>query len=203
MKYKGREYVEIPIEGISFEKGKPAFRAGIDVGPGSSLTIWAQSNGDAIGALVAVGGDGQSGIGGTDDEAGGMVTVYGGAVSATGGIGGAGIGGGTGGSGGDFTFRGGMVTATAGTGAQAIGHGVGGDGEGGLTFSHVQIQDDVSAAAPVAAADLENAWRGAWVRLEPCTEHALQDGFCRYCGKKPEEVTAWMDGILEKNGFDG
>ena len=32
MKYKGREYVEIPIEGISFEKGKPAFRAGIDVG---------------------------------------------------------------------------------------------------------------------------------------------------------------------------
>ena len=158
-------------------------RAGIDVGPGSSLTIWAQSNGDAIGALVAVGGDGQSGIGGTDDEAGGMVTVYGGAVSATGGIGGAGIGGGTGGSGGDFTFRGGMVTATAGTGAQAIGHGAGGDVEGGLAFAHARVYDGVAATEPVATAERENGCRGAWVRLEPCTEHALQDGFCRYCGK--------------------
>ncbi len=158
-------------------------RAGIDVGPGSSLTIWAQSNGDAIGALVAVGGDGQSGIGGTDDEAGGTVTVYGGAVSATGGIGGAGIGGGTGGSGGDFTFRGGMVTATAGTGAQAIGHGAGGDVEGGLAFAHARVYDGVAATEPVATAERENGCRGAWVRLEPCTEHALQDGFCRYCGK--------------------
>ena len=186
-------------------------RAGVNVVSGGSLTIWAQSDGGTRGALVAVGGDGQAGvgggvgeaggavmvnggsiaatggvggagIGGGVGEAGGAVTVNGGSIAATGGVGGAGIGGGTNGAGGEFTFCSGTVTAVAGTGAQAIGHGAGGEGEGGLIFSHAQIHNDVSAAAPVAAADRENACRGAWVRLEPCTEHALQNSFCRYCG---------------------
>lgn len=66
---------------------------GVRVPEGSSLTIYAQSEGDDAGELIATGAGGSAGIGG-----GGNITIHGGIIEATGGteedfFGGAGIGG--------------------------------------------------------------------------------------------------------------
>jgi CarD family transcriptional regulator len=39
-------------------------------------------------------------------------------------------------------------------------------------------------------------------RLLELAKQILVSELVYACDKKPEEVTAWMDGILEKNGFD-
>ena len=40
-------------------------------------------------------------------------------------------------------------------------------------------------------------------RLLDLAKQILVSELVYACGKEPEEVAAWMDGILEKNGFDG
>ena len=118
--------------------------AGIEVTPGNSLTVWAQSAGAAMGSLTANGSIGGAGIGGDGGlygqpgGAGGNITIEGGAVTANGSNGGAGIGGGAGGNGGyqpggaggRIVIDGGVVTATGGGGVYGGGSG-GGAGLGG------------------------------------------------------------------------
>ncbi len=110
---------------------------GICVNEGNSLTIYATSEGESMGKLIATGEDYTAGIGGfttygggvvgTTYASGGTITIHGGDVTATGGNGGAGIGGGLSGRGGNITIYGGKITTTsvAGTG---IGGGAAGDG---------------------------------------------------------------------------
>ena len=86
---------------------------GINVANGNSLTIYAQSTGDAMGVLSATGGESQAGIGG-GYGAGGTITINGGVVTATAIDGGAGIGAGESGAAGTITINGGVVTATGG-----------------------------------------------------------------------------------------
>ena len=115
---------------------------GIEVSVGNSLTIYAQSEGDYMGVLVATGNN-DAGIGGGLSNANsGTVTIHGGTVNATSGSG-AGIGGGggdriTGGSDGTVTIYGGEVTARSTFGA-GIGGGGGdniSDGSGGTVTIH-------------------------------------------------------------------
>ena len=95
---------------------------GIKVSKGSSLTIYAQSDSEAMGKLTATGSS-NAGIGG-----GGNITINGGTVTATS-DGGAGIGGGyMSDNGGNITINGGTVNATSQNGA---GIGGGRDGAGG------------------------------------------------------------------------
>ena len=103
--------------------------AGIRVAQGDSLTVWAQSDGDGMGALTAVGSTKfNAGIGGDENLSAGTVTINGGRVNASARQG-AGIGGGgaynadaTAGAGGTVTIRGGTVSASS-TFGSAIGGG--------------------------------------------------------------------------------
>ena len=109
-------------------------RAGIYVPVGSSLTIYAQTEG--TGAIVATGGDYGAGIGGNmgeiesepDEGTCGAVVIYGGVIEATGGNGGAGIGGGSYSNGGTVTINDGTVVAIGVGGGAGIGGGSFGDG---------------------------------------------------------------------------
>ena len=106
-------------------------QAGINVAEGSTLNIYAQSEGAAMGQLAAVGSDKvyTAGIGGGNKQNGGTVNIYGGTVSATGGWMSAGIGGGFKYSkGGSVTIYNGVVTVRGGHSAAGIGGGDGGDG---------------------------------------------------------------------------
>ncbi len=121
---------------------------GIDVSKGSSLTIYAQSDGDDAGVLNAF-ASGQdydaAGIGGSNNSAG-TITINGGNIKAQGGFNGAGIGGGngsggnitinggTGGSAGNITINGGTVTAVGNWYVPGIGSGVGGT-DGNITIN--------------------------------------------------------------------
>ncbi|MBR4657144.1 MAG: S-layer homology domain-containing protein [Oscillospiraceae bacterium] len=150
--------------------------SGIDVSGGNSLTIYAQSTGDGMGALTvdaagyrqagiggsnasggvitinggrveASGGQYSAGIGGGYVGTGGVITINGGAVTSTGGSGGAGIGGGHGGSGGEITIRGGEVTATGGTNGAGIGGGnVGAGGEISICGGKITANGYIEAA---------------------------------------------------------
>ena len=102
---------------------------GINVTGDNSLTIYAQSAGDNMGALIANGGDYQAGIGSGQSQPGGTITINGGKVGATGGLYGAGIGGGYNGAGGTIIINSGRVKATGGKNAAGIGGG--NDGAGG------------------------------------------------------------------------
>ena len=96
--------------------------AGIEVAVGSTLNIYAQSEGDSMGALAAKGAYLLSGIGGGKNESGGTINIHGGEVTAYGGKYGAGIGGGNG-AGGTVNIYGGAVEAYGGEGAAGIGGG--------------------------------------------------------------------------------
>jgi len=91
--------------------------AGIRVsGSGNSLTIYAQSEGDTMGALSATAGNkppyyGGAGIGGAEQKSGSNITINGGKITAKGVNGGTGIGGGYLGNGSNIVINGGIVTA--------------------------------------------------------------------------------------------
>ncbi|MCL2141640.1 MAG: hypothetical protein FWH46_02000, partial [Methanimicrococcus sp.] len=70
-----------------------ASRGGIEVQGTNSLTIYAQSVGTGRGRLAAHGTPNSSGIGGSDGNDGGTITITGGTISAFGDEFGAGIGG--------------------------------------------------------------------------------------------------------------
>ncbi len=108
---------------------------GVRVEKNSSLTIYAQSDGDICGKLEVTNSEysGYAGIGSaadTDDGSGmGTLVIHGGVISATGNSGGAGIGGGENRgfeSDGGVTIYGGKVTANGGSGGAGIGGGDGG-----------------------------------------------------------------------------
>ena len=105
---------------------------GITVQATGSLTIYAQSTNERMGTLKAAATDfNNAGIGADTYTDCGHVTINGGIVVATGGSGAAGIGG-SGGNGGHVTVSGGMVTATGGDYGAGIGGGIGsGWGSGG------------------------------------------------------------------------
>ncbi len=105
---------------------------GIKVETGNSLTIYAQSTGESMGALTAT-GSGSAGIGSRSDACG-RVTINGGVVTAAGDNGSAGIGGGWGCDGGTVKINGGVVTATGDNGSAGIGGGNGGAG-GAITIN--------------------------------------------------------------------
>ena len=109
---------------------------GIEVKEYNSLTIYAQSDGDSMGALTATGGQFQAGIGGSAEMANftpiinacGAITINGGNVTAVSEKYGAGIGGGYCGAGGAITINGGTVTANGGEDGAGIGGSVNGAG---------------------------------------------------------------------------
>ena len=118
---------------------------GITVSEGNGLTIYATSEGNNMGKLIASAEEDYdpAGIGGftqydnntgydTTRATGGAITIHGGDVTATGGAGGAGIGGGYGGQGGATTIFGGKMTATG-----TYGAGIG----GGMAYSDDRVGD--------------------------------------------------------------
>ena len=129
-------------------------KKGINVGTGSSLTIYGQSadTGRIVanivyeedGKFVRYGSDNGAGIGGGYDQNGGSITIHGGTIDAAG-FYGAGIGGGYDRSGGEITILGGTVTASGYMGA-GIGGGYEGDG-GSITIrgGHVLAESEVAA----------------------------------------------------------
>lgn len=110
-------------------------KAGVQVTSGAGLTLYAQSEGEDMGRLSALGGVDGAGIGGGKSQAAGNITINGGSIRAEGkGTftfgGGAGIGGGRVGNGGQTVINGGQVTAIGGLYGAGIG---GGDtGSGGI-----------------------------------------------------------------------
>lgn len=94
---------------------------GIYVPEQTSLTIYAQSDGDAMGRLISRSNGAAAGIGGngsedseTHQKSNGKITIYGGNVEAYGGECGAGIGGGKNENGQNITIHGGRITTEAG-----------------------------------------------------------------------------------------
>ena len=95
--------------------------AGIEVGQGSALVIRDSLGG---GALTVTGGGNGAGIGGSDNQTSGMITIESGTVEANGGDAAAGIGGGHWGAGGTTLINGGTVIAAGGADGAGIGAGV-------------------------------------------------------------------------------
>ena len=97
---------------------------GIHVPTGATLNIYGQSGGTGeLHGFATT--DGQAGIGGNYEEAGGTLTIHGGSIEAIGYRWGAGIGGGRYGNGGHITIYGGTINATGGPTGAGIGGGVG------------------------------------------------------------------------------
>lgn len=101
---------------------------GLTVNAGSSLSVYAQSDGETAGKLIAEGDLNSAGIGGGRYGSGGNIAIYGGNVTAVGGQFGAGIGGGQDGNGGNVDIYGGVIKASGGTGGAGIGSGFFADG---------------------------------------------------------------------------
>lgn len=101
---------------------------GLTVNAGSSLSVYAQSDGETAGKLIAEGDLNSAGIGGGRYGSGGNIAIYGGNVTAVGGQYGAGIGGGQDGNGGNVDIYGGVIKASGGTGGAGIGSGFFADG---------------------------------------------------------------------------
>lgn len=116
---------------------------GINVPESASLTIWAQSQGDSMGSLVAQSADkSQAAIGSNGTGAGaGSLTINGGNVSATTceGGGAAAIGGGENDGCGVITINGGKVTASSSTTGATIGSGSNGKTAGKITISGGEV----------------------------------------------------------------
>ncbi len=136
---------------------------GINVGEGSSLTIYGQSGGSNMGQLTATGVDSDAGIGGGDGEDGGTITINGGAVTAlvtkdVDGAGtGAGIGGGHQGAGGIITINGGKVQADC-TGIDGDGMGAGIGGGAYAPFGTITINGGIVTADGDYGAGIGGGW---------------------------------------------
>ena len=118
---------------------------GIAVNSGAGLILCAQSTGDAMGSLEAIGTPGCAGIGGDSEQNCGSINICGGRVTAQGGDGGgAAIGGGCFGDGGSITIGGNavIVKAMGGYGSYEAGNSVSSSGyilsssEGSDEFVH-------------------------------------------------------------------
>ena len=158
---------------------------GIMVEDEDSLTVWAQSTGDAAGKLKT---DNSSAADATIGCHGGWscgtVTINGGMVEVISKSYGAGIGGIRNGAGGTVTVNGGTVEVAAGS-ARAIGGGAGSTDHGSLALYpglKVIAGNDKSDAQPVAAADRVAACHdNRYAKIAPCGPHAYENGVCRWC----------------------
>ena len=107
---------------------------GIYIPQGSTLTIYAQSDGENTGKIVSSPTSG-AGIGGKSGNDNGNIVICGGIIEAAGGNDCAAIGGGDGGDGGNITIYGGTITANGSDDSDICedGAGIGGgdDGDGG------------------------------------------------------------------------
>lgn len=145
------------------------------IGSDASLTIYAESDGENMGRLIATGNKKCAGIGSgntyIDLDACGDITIHGGNIEAYGGEEGAGIGGGSGSNGGKVTIYDGKVYTVGGKNAAGIGGGlsmaiegplVGGDG-GDITI----YGGDIEAIGGYYAAGIGggNHGRGAKLKL--------------------------------------
>ncbi len=123
---------EITLEGDNQVHG---FRAGVEVGSGSELTITGESTG-SLKATSIIG----AGIGGNsmdhEDNDSGTINIAGGQITAVGGDG-AGIGGGDGGSG-EVNISGGTVKAFGFSSSAGIGGGSGGGAKVNITGGNVE-----------------------------------------------------------------
>ncbi len=126
---------------------------GINVAESNSLTIYAQSVGEGMGALTANGASQSAGIGGGEGQPGGTITINGGRIHAYGGSdnnngAGAGIGGGYSQNvreSGSITINGGYVTARGASAGWGGGAGIGGGGCSG-SINNVTITGGVIVA---------------------------------------------------------
>ena len=137
---------------------------GIAVEGTGSLSIYAQSDGDGMGALVADGWFGNAAIGssvttGTTSVTCGNITIHGGNIKANTASksAGAAIGGGQGAAGGTVTIYGGVVEATSGPNSSGIGGGLGADSG---TFSTGENGTAVIHASSIADNDDTSGWSG-------------------------------------------
>ena len=108
--------------------------SGITVSVDNKLNIYAQTKGSGALTATAESSSNMSGIGGTDNSAGGNITIYGGNVTATGDGGAAGIGGGKNSTGSNVSVYGGTVHAIASDDGVGIGAGNGSSTNGTLTL---------------------------------------------------------------------
>ena len=115
-------------DGATLTVQSTTYNAGIKVAEGSTLTIYAQSNGAAAGVMTVTGGMYGAGIGGSQETNSGTVNIYGGSITTTGGSRGAGIGGGKTANNGKVMIAGGVVNANGGFGGAGIGGGESGNG---------------------------------------------------------------------------
>ena len=126
---------------------------GINVAESNSLTIYAQSVGEGMGALTANGASQSAGIGGGEGQPGGTITINGGRIHAYGGSdnnngAGAGIGGGYSQNvreSGSITINGGYVTARGASAGWGGGARIGGGGCSG-SINNVTITGGVIVA---------------------------------------------------------
>ena len=139
-------------------------KGGIAVEGSNSLSIYAQSDGDGMGALVADGWTGDAAIGsdvthGTTSATCGNITIHGGNIKANTASksDGAAIGGGQGAAGGAVTIYGGVVEATSGPNSSGIG---GGSGADSGTFSTGTNGTAVIRASSIADKTGKDNWKG-------------------------------------------
>ena len=189
---------------------------GIRVGTGSTLSVYAESDGEYMGKLVAVGEANCAGIG----SSAGTVAIHGGEIDATGGTNAAGIGGGSKGSGGTLRLYGGKVTAACGeNAARAIGAGVGGTDNGTvLTGKYSVLADaegkrlprsfgqewiDVLAGSTAAVTVVPASVTGGTPYLRYNSEtRRLEEQTCSAYTIVKSTTTQWTDGwyVLEETG---
>ena len=130
---------------------------GIVLTDGNSLTVYAQSEGENTGSLIAAGDRGAAGIGGSFFEYNaGALTVNGGNITALGGTGASGIGGGLGGSGAEVVINNGTLTVTGGSGAKAIGGGTGSDDDGTLAINESLAVEAGEGAQNITALEYDS-----------------------------------------------
>jgi hypothetical protein len=130
---------------------------------GSTLNIYAQSEGPNVGSLEVCGGMYSAGIGGGEKSSGGKINIYGGKIIVEGGYHGAGIGGGEGGTIEEVNIYGGIVEAKSypwgGPEAAAIGGGFNGDG-GRVAIYGGSVKADGRGESPAIGAGVGGSNNG-------------------------------------------
>ena len=136
--FPGRLYLTGDVNLLLTSGSTITCNGGIDVPPGSSLTIWAMPGG--AGTLNATAVQFCAGIGGSKSKSNGPITINGGTVNATGYFG-AGLGGGDLAAGGTVVINGGTVNATGANGSAGIGD------SGGLTLKGCVFDGSLSTGS--------------------------------------------------------
>ncbi|MEN1761624.1 stalk domain-containing protein [Anoxynatronum sibiricum] len=116
--------VNLTLVGDNFLRSN-SLQPGLKVPEGATLTIKGPGSLKAENAFT---GSSSAGIGGSNNQAGGIINIIGGTITAMGGNSGAGLGGGGLGNGGTINISGGTVTAIGGDYGAGIGGGTGGSG---------------------------------------------------------------------------